>query len=403
MPEVFIIDSIRTPRGKGKTDGALHEVKPIDLVRVLLDALRERNNLDTTQIDDLILGCVTPVRDQGGNIARAAILASRWSDATPGMTINRLSASGLEAVHLAAARIRSGWEHLIVAGGVESMSRIPIGSDGGPLVYDPMISSRARYIPRGISADLLATLEGLNREMVDRYASQSYQQAWDARQNGWFDKSIVPIKDFNNLMILDHDEYLQEPSDEETLASLPPVFEALGKEGFDAVALQKYPYIERLQHVHTAGNSSKIVDGSALLLLSSDSRLNMLKSPPRAKIVGCAVAASDPTIMLMGPVFAAEKVLRLTGLEREDIALWEVNESFAAEVLTFQRHFRLSGEQINVEGGAIAMGHPLGASGAIIIGSLLDSLERRNLKRGLAAISAVAGMGVAVIIERIES
>jgi len=403
MPEVYIIDSIRTPRGKGKTDGALHEVKPIDLVRVLLDALRERNNLDTTQIDDLILGCVTPVRDQGGNIARAAILASRWSDATPGMTINRLSASGLEAVHLAAARIRSGWEHMIVAGGVESMSRIPIGSDGGPLVYDPMISSRARYIPRGISADLLATLEGLSREMVDKFAYSSYDRAWNAWQKGWFRKSLVPIRDFNNLLILEQDEYLQGAPDADKLTALPPVFEALGKEGFDSVALQKYPYIERLQHVHTAGNSSKIVDGSALLLLCSESKLGFFKTRPRARIIGCAVAASDPTIMLMGPVYAAEKVLRMTGLDRDDIDLWEVNESFAAEVLTFQRHFRLADEQINIDGGAIAMGHPLGASGAIILGSLLDSLERCGHKRGLAAISAVAGMGVAVIIERVDS
>ncbi len=402
MPEVFIIDSIRTPRGTGKTHGALHEVKPIDLVRVLLEVLRDRNSLDTTQLDDLVLGCVTPVRDQGGNIARAAILASRWSDATPGLTINRLSASGLESVHLAAARIRSGWEHMIVAGGVESMSRIPIGSDGGPLIYDPMISSRARYIPRGISADLMATLEGLSREMVDEYAWLSHSRARKAAAEGAFSKSIVPIRDFNNLMILEEDEYLKQDTSPESLRNLTPAFEDLGKEGFDAVALQKYPYINQINHVHTAGNTSKIVDGAAILLLAGESRLNDLKSKPRARIVGCAVAASDPTIMLMGPVFASEKALKLTGLTPADIDLWEVNESFAAEVLTFQRHFRLSSEQINIYGGAIAMGHPLGASGSIILGNLLDSLEQRGQKRGLAAISAVAGMGVAVIIERTD-
>ena len=399
MPEAFIFDALRTPRGKGKAHGALYSVKPIDLLATLLHALRERHALDTAQVDDAVIGCVTPMDDQGFNIGKAALLHAGWSERVPGFQLNRYCASGLEAVNLAAMKISSGWEDLVVAGGVESMSRVPMGRDGGALLYDPEVISGVNHIPQGISADLIASIEGFDREAVDRYALQSQERAAAAQQAGYFDRAIVPIHDRNGLPLLESDEYLRPDTTLERLSALPPAFKGLGAYGFNSMAIQRYPEVEFIDHVHTAGNSSGIVDGAAVVLVGSEAKGKALGLTPRARIVATATISTEPTIMLTGPTPATEKVLEKAGLRAADIDLWEMNEAFAAPVLKFQRDLDIPNERLNVNGGAIAMGHPLGATGAMLMGTLLDELERRKLKRGLVTLCAGGGLGTATVIE----
>jgi len=401
--EAYVFDAIRTPRGRGKTTGSLYEVKPIDLLTTLFAELKRRHELDTSQVDDVILGCVTPIGEQGGNIAKTAALYTGWDLSVPGVQINRFCASGLDAVNLAAMKVRSGWEDLVVAGGVESMSRVPMGSDGGPMMLDPAVSMQIGFVPQGIGADLIATIEGFTREDVDRYALCSQQRAAHARANGYF-KSIVPVRDQNGLVVLAEDEHIRPDTTLEALAALPPAFEMMGAMGFDDVALQKYVTVERINHVHTAGNSSGIVDGAALVLIGSKEKGEALGLKPRARIVSAALVGTEPTIMLTGPAPASKKALQKAGMTLDDIDLIEVNEAFAAVVLKFMRDMGLEDEgpeRVNVNGGAIAMGHPLGATGAMLLGTALDELERRDLSTALITLCVGGGMGIATIIERI--
>lgn len=401
MNEAYIFDALRTPRGKGKASGALYEVKPINLLSKALKALQQRNELDTSQVNDLIAGCVAPVGDQGGNIAKAALMYSAWSHAVGGMQINRYCASGLEAVNLAAARIRAGFDDLIVAGGVESMSRVPMESDGGALLFDPMVTDKTSYVPQGIAADLIATIQGFDRESLDAFALQSQQRASMAQQAGYFDQSIIPIADCNGLPILEKDEHLRPQTDLDTLAALRPAFAKIGAAGYDAIALQKYPFVERIFHRHTAGNSSGIVDGAALVLIGNEAKGKDLNLKARARIRAVGSVSTEPTIMLQGPTPASQKALKQAGMEAKDIDLWEINEAFAAVVLKFQRDLEIDSDKLNVNGGAIALGHPLGATGAMLLGTLLDELERRDLQTGLVTLCVGGGMGVATIIERV--
>ncbi len=401
MTEAYIFDAVRTPRGKGKKDGSLHEVKPITLLTTLMHALAERNNLDTSKIEDVVLGCVTPVADQGGDIAKTAAIAAGWSDHVSGVQINRFCASGLEAVNLAAMKVRSGWEDLVVAGGVESMSRVAMGSDGGPWALDPQTNMRANFVPQGVGADLIATLDGYTRADVDAFAVNSQKKAAAAQAAGRFDKSIVPVKDGAGVTILDRDEFIKPDSSVEKLAGLSASFEMMGNMGFDAIALQKYPEAEKINHVHHAGNSSGIVDGAALVLIGSEKAAQELGLKPRAKVLATALVGTDPTIMLTGPAPAARKALAKAGLTVEDIDLFEVNEAFASVVMRFINELNVPVDKVNVNGGAIAMGHPLGATGAMILGTLLDELERTGKKRGLATLCVGGGMGIATIIERV--
>ena len=400
--EAYIYDAVRTPRGRGR-QGALHGTKPISLVTGLIDALRERNpGLDTARIDDLVLGVVTPIGDQGADIARIAAIAAGLPDTVGGFQLNRFCASGLEATNLAAAKIRSGWEHLVIAGGVESMSRVPIGSDGGAWAFDPATSFDTSYIPQGISADLIATTEGFTREDVDTFAARSQQRAAAAWDNGHFARSIVPVRDQNGLVVLDHDEHIRRGTTVETLAGLRPAFAAMGQDGgFDAVALEKYHWVEEIDHVHTGGNSSGIVDGAALVLVGSEAVGRDLGLAPRARIAAAAVSGADPTIMLTGPTPATRKLLDTAGLTPADIDLWEINEAFASVALKYQRDFGIDDERLNVHGGAIAMGHPLGATGAMILGTMVDELERTGLDRAVVTLCIGGGMGVATLIERV--
>lgn len=400
MSEAYIYDAIRTPRGRGKKNGSLYEVKPIDLLQTLFKALEKRNNLDTTWVDDVILGCVTPIGEQGMNLAKIALLYAGWDESVPGFQLNRFCASGLEAVNLAAMKIRSGWESLVVAGGVESMSRIPIGSDGGAWVSDPEVNRRLGFIPQGISADLIATREGFSRQIVDAFALQSQQRAAFAQSNAYFKNSIIPVYDQNGLLILDHDELIR-PTTHDGLAALNPSFAQLGSMGFDAVARQRYPDIAHINHVHTPGNSSGIVDGAALVLLGSKAIGKQLGLKPRARIVAAAATSSEPTIMLEGPAPATQLALKKAKMKATDIDLWEMNEAFAAAVLKFQHTLAINNDQLNVNGGAIAMGHPLGATGAMLIGTVLDELERRQLQTGLVTLCVGGGMGVSTIIMRV--
>ena len=399
--EAYIYDAIRTPRGRGKKGGSLHRVAPIDLVATLLRTLAHRNALDTSQVDDLILGCVTPIRDQGGNLARQAILHAGWDETVPGVQENRFCASGLEAVNLAAAKVRSGWENLVVAGGVESMSRVPIGSDGGAFLEQPEIGRNLRYVPQGVSADLIATLEGFGRDDVDAFALRSQQRAAAARAAGYF-RSIVPVCDEYGVAILAEDEHIRSDTTLAGLAGLAPAFQALGEAGYDAVALGKYPALAGIEHVHTAGNSSGIVDGAALVLVGSEAAGAALRLEPRARIVATGLVGTEPTIMLTGPGPASMKALRAAGMRPADIDLFEVNEAFAAVALRYARDMRLSDlDRVNVNGGAIALGHPLGATGAMLLGTALDELERRNLSTALITLCVGFGMGIATIIERV--
>ena len=401
MAEAFVYDHLRTPRGKGKAAGSLHEVKPVDLVVGLIDELRERNpSLDTNLIDDVVLGVVSPIGDQGGDIAKTAALKAGLPDTTAGVQLNRFCASGLEAVNQAASRVRGGFEQLILAGGVESMSRVAMGSDGGAWASDPATALATGFVPQGIGADLIATIEGWTRDDVDAFAAESNHRAAKAWANGYFDKSVIPVKDLNGVTVLDHDELIRPDTTPEGLAGLKPSFAQLGADaGFDDVALEKYHWIEKINHVHHAGNSSGIVDGSALTLIGSEQVGTDLGLTPRARIISAAVSGADPTIMLTGPAPAARKALAIAGLETKDIDLFEINEAFAAVAMRFMRDMEITSEITNVNGGAIAMGHPLGATGAMILGTLIDELERRDLRRGLATLCVGGGMGIATIVE----
>ncbi|MGZ0782072.1 acetyl-CoA C-acetyltransferase [Pseudomonas saponiphila] len=401
MTQALIFDALRTPRGKGKADGALHSVKPVNLVGGLLRALQQRCELDTSQVDDVVLGCVTPIGDQGADIAKTAVQAADWDVSVAGVQINRFCASGLEAVNLGAMKVRSGFEELVVVGGVESMSRVPMGSDGGAWVLDPETNMHSHFTPQGIGADLIATLEGFSREEVDRFALQSQQKAARARTSGAFAKSLVPVQDQNGIVLLEHDEFIRADSTLEGLGSLKPSFEMIGQMGFDATALRVYSHVERINHVHTPGNSSGIVDGSALMLIGSEAKGRELGLKPRARIVATAVTSTDPTIMLTGPAPATRKALAKAGLRVEDIDLFEVNEAFASVVLKFIKDMAIDPARVNVNGGAIALGHPLGATGCAILGTLLDELESRRQRYGLATLCVGGGMGIATIIERL--
>lgn len=399
--EAFIYDAVRTPRGRGKPDGSLHEVQPVDLLAGLLRALRTRHDLDTSQVDDVVIGCVTPLAEQGGVIARSAVLHAGWDVNVPGVQLDRFCASGLEAVNTAAMQVRSGWHDLVVAGGVESMSRLPMGSDGGAWFMDPRVNLESGFVPQGISADLIATLEGFSRDDVDHYALQSQQRATHAEQNNYF-KSRIPVHDLNGLLILDHEEHIRANTTLERLGNLAPAFEMVGIMGFDAVALDRYPKLERIEHVHTAGNSSGIVDGAAAVLIGSKEMGERLGLRPRARIVAGAVTGTEPTIMLTGPAPASKKALAKAGMNVKDIDLFEVNEAFAVVPMRFVREMNLDGtENVNVNGGAIAMGHPLGATGAMLLGTLLDELERNDLETGLVTLCVGGGMGIATIVERV--
>ncbi|QPF38506.1 acetyl-CoA C-acetyltransferase [Acinetobacter sp. TTH0-4] len=399
MSEAYIIDAIRTPRGKGKKDGSLYEVKPITLLTTLLNELKSRHDLDTSKVDDIVLGCVTPIGDQGSDIAKTAAIAAGWSNDVAGVQINRFCASGLEAVNMAAQKVRSGWEDIVVAGGVESMSRVPMGSDGGPWALDPETNMSAEFVPQGIGADLIASLDGYSRQDVDTFAENSQKKAAAAQAKGYFKQSIITVKDKAGVTILAHDEFIKPTTTAESLAKLNPSFTMMGQMGFDAIALQKYPEVGQINHVHHAGNSSGIVDGAALVLIASEKAVKEYGLKPRAKILSTALVGSDPTIMLTGPAPAARKALEKAGLSIEDIDLFEVNEAFAAVVMRFITELKVDPTKVNVNGGAIAMGHPLGATGAMILGTLLDELERQGKKRGLATLCVGGGMGIATIIE----
>ncbi|GAB3133254.1 acetyl-CoA C-acetyltransferase [Amycolatopsis sp. NPDC004378] len=400
--EAYIYEAIRTPRGKNK-GGALHGTKPVDLVVGLINELKVRHpNLDPAVIDDVVLGVVSPVGEQGAVIARTAALNAGLPETVAGVQLNRFCASGLEATNTAAQKVRSGWDNLVIAGGVESMSRVPMGSDGGALFMDPATAYDNYIVPQGTGADLIATIEGFSREDVDRWAVRSQDRAEAAWSGGYFAKSVVPVKDINGVTVLDHDEHRRPGSTIEGLGKLKPAFAGIGElGGFDAVALQKYHSVEKINHVHTGGNSSGIVDGAALVLVGSEQIGKTFGLTPRARIVATASIGSEPTIMLTGPTPATEKVLKTAGLKPEDIDLWELNEAFASVVLKWIKDLHLDEEKVNVNGGAIAMGHPLGATGAMLVGTVVDELERRQARRALVTLCIGGGMGVATIIERV--
>jgi acetyl-CoA C-acetyltransferase len=401
--EAFVYDAIRTPRGRGKQTGSLHGVKPVSLVVGLIDELRRRHpNLDAHRIDDVVLGVVTPVGDQGGDIAKTAAIVAGLPDTVAGVQLNRFCASGLEAVNTAAQKVRSGWDQLLLAGGVESMSRVPMGSDGGAWALDPETNYETYFVPQGIGADLIATIEGFSRQDVDEYALESQHRAAKAWAGGYFAKSVIPVRDRNGVTVLDHDEHMRPDSTLEGLATLPTSFDVIGEMGgFDAVALQRYHWVEKINHVHGPGNSSGIVDGAALVLVGSEQAGRDLGLTPRARIVATATSGSDPTIMLTGPMPATRKVLRNAGLTLDDIDLFELNEAFAAVVLKYAKDLDIPMDKLNVNGGAIAMGHPLGATGAMILGTMVDELERRDARRALVTLCIGGGMGLATIIERV--
>ncbi|MEU4218155.1 acetyl-CoA C-acetyltransferase [Actinoplanes sp. NPDC026623] len=402
--QAYVYDAVRTPRGRGRDNGALHGVKPISLVTGLIEALRERlPGLDTDRLDDLVMGIVTPIGEQGGDLPRAAALLAGLPDHVGGVQLNRFCASGLEAVNTAAARVRSGWDNLILAGGVEAMSRVPMGSDGGAWAMDPETALATSFVPQGISADLIATLEGFGRDDVDAYAIGSQERAAKAWAGGYFARSVVPVRDRTGGVILATDEHMRPDTTRAGLGSLRPSFAGLGDAGgFDAVALQKFHWLEAVEHVHHAGNSSGIVDGASLVLIGSDTVGHDLGLTPRGRIVSAAVSGADPTLMLTGPIPATHKALAAAGLTVADIDLFEINEAFAAVVLKYIRDLGLDPEQVNVNGGAIALGHPLGATGAMLVGTVLDELERRDLRRALVTLCIGGGMGVATIIERVS-
>ncbi len=403
MPDAYIFDHVRTPRGKGKKDGSLHEVTPIRLATQMLEAIRDRNNgLDTREVEDVILGCVMPVGEQGANIARAAVLTAGYDESVPGVQINRFCASGLEAVNMAAAKVMSGQSPMAIGGGVESMSRIPMASDGGAWPVDPAVAMPTYFVPQGISADLIATKYGISRDDLDAYAVESHKRAAKSWEEGRFARSVVPVNDILGTPLLSRDEMIRADATMQSLGALNPSFVDMGKTyGFDGVAIQKYPEVERINHVHTPGNSSGIVDGAAAVLIGTKEAGEKAGIKPRARIKSFASIGSEPTIMLTGPSFAAERVLAKAGMRKEDLDLWELNEAFASVVLRFMDVLNVPHDKINVNGGAIAMGHPLGATGAMVLGTLLDEMERRDASTGLVTLCIGAGMGTATILERV--
>jgi len=397
----FIYDAVRTPRSKGKVGGSLHEVKPIDLGAGLLNALEERNNFDTAYVDDVILGCVSPVGDQGSNIAQMIVQHAGWNESVAGFQLNRYCASGLEAINTAAQKVVSGWEQLLVAGGVESMSRLPMGSDGGAMVSDPTFIIEQSFVPQGIGADTIATLDGISREDVDAYALESQRRAAHARDKGWFDGSVIPVTDRSGLTILQRDDFIKPDTDMQALGNLKPSFVQMGQVGFDDIMFKRYHSLEKINHVHTAGNSSGIVDGASAVLIGSQQAGADLGLKARAKIVAGSIVSSDPMIMLSGPGPAAKKALKTAGMSVSDIDLWEINEAFASVVLRYMDDLGIDHSITNVVGGSIAMGHPLGATGGCILSSMLDELERRNLNTGMLSLCVGGGMGISCIIERV--
>jgi len=402
MTDAFILDAVRTPRGRGRIDGSLHPITPIQLAAQTLGALRDRHELDTAKVEDVILGCVSPVGEQGANIARVASLVAGYDEGVPGKQLNRFCASGLEAVNTASATVMSGQSDLLVAGGVESMSRVTMGSDGGAWAIDPAVAWQQYFVPQGISADLIATLEGFSRGDVDAFAVESQRRAAAAQQAGHFDRSLIPVKDVIGQVALARDEYLRPGTTIEDLAKLKPAFVQPGEEGgFDAVAIQRYPQVEKINHIHTAGNSSGIVDGAAAVLIGNRKIARKLGIKPRARVRAFASIGSEPTIMLTGPAGASRKALKKARMGASDIDLWEINEAFASVALRFMRDMDITHDKVNVNGGAIALGHPLGATGAVILGTVLDELERRDLGTALVTLCVGAGMGTATIIERV--
>ena len=397
----YIYDALRTPRGKGKKDGALHQASPIWLTRTLLKEMQQRHHLDTSLVDDIVLGCVTPVGEQGSDIARIAALDAGWDQRVAGVTLSRYCASGLESINLAAAKVMSGMEEMVVAGGVESMSRVPMGSDGGAWYMDPRVNDATGFVPQGVGADTIATLKGFSRSDVDEFATESHRRAAAAWEKGYFDKSVVPVKDINGLLLLDKDETIRPNTDVATLAKLNPSFAMPGQMGFDSVILDKYTTIEKVNHVHHAGNSSGIVDGAAICLIGSAAAGDKAGLKPRAKITMAAVIGSEPSIMLTGPTPACKKALDKAGMQASDIDLWEINEAFAAVPMNTASDFGISLDKVNVNGGAIAMGHPLGATGAMLMTTVLDELERCDLKTAIVTLCVGGGMGIATIIERV--
>jgi acetyl-CoA C-acetyltransferase len=401
MADAYIFDAVRTPRGKGRRDGALHEITALSLATQMLEAVRDRNNLDTSQVDDVILGCVAPVGEQGADIARVAVLNAEYAESTAGVQINRFCASGLEACNMAAAKVMSGEAGMAIGGGVESMSRVPMASDGGAWAVDPSIAFKSYFAPQGIGADLIATLYGFSRDDVDAYAVESQKRAAAAWDAGRFAKSVVPVRDQLGLPILARDEHMRPETSMQSLASLNPAFTMPGEMGFDAVVTQRYPQVEKMNHVHHAGNSSGIVDGAAAVLIGTKEMGEAAGLKPRARIRGMASIGSEPSIMLTGPSLVTEKLLKRLGMKTEDIDLYELNEAFASVVLRFMQALDIPHDKINVNGGAIAMGHPLGATGAMILGTVLDELERTNQETALITLCVGAGMGTATVIERV--
>jgi acetyl-CoA C-acetyltransferase len=399
--QAYIFDHLRTPRGRGRPDGKLHEVTPIELLTQVLGSLRDRNDLPTEFVEDVVVGCVAPLGEQGSNIARVAVLNAGYDEAVPGKQLNRFCASGLEAVNTAAAQVMSGQAELVIGGGVESMSRVPIGSDGGAWYADPHVAWQTYYVPQGVGADLVATIDGYSRRDVDSFAVESQRRAAHAWDSGFFNRSVIPVKDLLGRTLLDRDEHLRPGTTVEDLGKLKAAFAVMGETGFDAVALQRYADVEAIEHVHTGGNSSGIVDGAAAVLIGSRAAGDRLGLRPRARIKSFATVGSEPAIMLTGPVPATRKALRLAGMGLEDIDLFEINEAFASVVLRYMRDLGVPHDRVNVNGGAIALGHPLGATGAMILGTVLDELERRNLRTGLVSLCVGAGMGIATIIERV--
>ncbi|KEQ14114.1 acetyl-CoA C-acetyltransferase [Endozoicomonas numazuensis] len=397
----YIFDAIRTPRSKGKADGSLHEVRPLELSAGLFRELKKRHSLDTSYVDDVVLGCVTPISEQGSDIAKAVVQQAGWDESVAGVQLDRFCASGLEAVNTAAQKVMSGWSEMTVAGGIESMSRVSMGSNGGAMFTDPEFVISQRQVPQGIGADLIATLGGWNREAVDAYAVESQRRASHARDSGYFDRSVVPVKDRNGLVILEKDDFIKPSTSLEGLSRLKPSFQQMGQMGADEMILSKYPEVEAIHHVHTPGNSSGIVDGASAVLIGSEKAGKDLGLTPRGRIVAGAVLATEPSIMLTGPGPAAEKCLRIAGLQKSDIDLWEINEAFASVALRYMSDLGIDHEITNVNGGAIAMGHPLGATGAMLVGIVLDELERRNLKRAMVSLCVGGGMGISTLIERV--
>ncbi|WP_405228870.1 acetyl-CoA C-acetyltransferase [Lentisalinibacter sediminis] len=402
MADAYIFDHVRSPRGRGKSSGSLHPVTPIELLTQVLESIRDRNELDTSKLDDVVIGCVAPVGEQGSNVARVAALNADYAENVPGKQLNRFCASGLDAVNTAASQVMAGQADLAIGGGLESMSRVPMGSDSGAMAADPQVAYKTYFVPQGIGADLIATKYGFSRDDVDAYAAESQKRAANAWEKGYFKNSIVPIKDTLGMTLLDRDEHVRPDTTVEGLGELKPAFVIPGEQaGFDAVALQRYPEVEAINHVHTGGNSSGIVDGAAAVLVGTKEMGEALGLKPRARIRGFASIGSEPTIMLTGPAPSAEKVLKRCGMDRKDIDLFELNEAFASVVLLFMQRLGIEHDKINVNGGAIAMGHPLGATGTMILGTVLDELERRDLNTALVNLCVGAGMGTATIIERV--